>query len=101
MAKLYITEYAGRGPNSLQISMETTAFVADRALSLSTVAAVSTIPFDNATNYIRINTDVAVSIAIVPTTGTLATINNKRMAADATEYFGVRGGYYISAIQNS
>ena len=100
MAKLYICEYQGPGPNKQQVSLETTHLI-ERTITLSTVAAVTTVPFDNATNYIRVNTDVAVSILVVASTGTLATINNKRMAADATEYFGVRGGYYISAIQNS
>jgi hypothetical protein len=100
MAKVYISEYGGPGPNKLNVAMEST-MLAERTISLSTVAAVTTVPFDNACNYIRVHTDAICSIAIVPSTASLATINSKRMAADQTEYFGVRGGYYISAISNS
>jgi hypothetical protein len=98
MSTLYITEYGGMAPGPLQVAM--TPKIATYTLTVGS-AAVSTRPFDPATNYIRLHTDAICSIAIVASTTGVATTSDPRMAADNTEYFGVPNGYRVAVISNT
>jgi hypothetical protein len=97
MAQLWVTEYGGYSPGPTQAAM--TPKIRSYAIAISTVAAVSTIPFDPATNYVRFNTDVGCHVSFVTSTSvTLASTTDPRMPADNTEYFGVKSGMYPSVV---
>lgn len=87
MASVYVTELAGN-PGGLQIARFPA--IATRVLTPTTSGVVSTAPFDNATEYLRIHTDGIISFALVASTTSLAAITDPRMAASQTEYVGIR-----------
>lgn len=96
---VYITEYGGMAPGPLQIAMEPA--ITSYTKAASTTSAVTTQAFDPATNYIRVHTDAVASIAVVASTTGVAAVTDKRMAADTTEYFGVKSGHHVAVISNS
>ncbi len=98
MAVAYISEYGGFAPGPLPVGFEPS--LRDFTLAIG-AAVVSTQGFDTATTIIRVHTDAICSILIAPTTASLATTSNKRMAANATEYFAVKAGHKISVISNT
>lgn len=99
MAKVYVSEYGGLAVGGMQVGQE--ASLTEYTISLSSVAAVATQAIDAATTIIRIHTDAICSIALVTSTTGAATTTNKRMAANATEYFGVKFGQHVTVISNS
>jgi hypothetical protein len=97
MANLWVTEYGGYAPGPSQVAM--TPKLTSYVVAISTVAAVSTVAFGPATNYVRLNTDVGCHLSFVTSTGvTLASTLDPRLPADGIEYFGVQSGRYISVV---
>ncbi len=108
MSNLYITEYPGVATNApidngnlMQAAKEPS--VVSQKISFTGTAGVS-LAFNAATRLVRIHVDGITSVHFskpdVNGAGTAATTSNKRMAADATEYFAVDPGMFVSAITN-
>ena len=95
MASLYITELTD-GAGALQAA-QLPALNAQK-LTISATHAQST-AFKTGTKLIRLHTDTVCHILVGddPT----ATTANLRMAADTTEYFGVKAGQKLSVIATS
>lgn len=102
MAKLYITEYQDMPRDSKGIAIvagnEADGGGVDQVVDF-TAGATQSAAFGAETRFVRINTDSIGSLAFGanPT----ATTSNKRMAANTTEYWGVKGGQKVSAIVNT
>lgn len=110
MASLYITEFTGTayvvadsttaGESFLvnaQVSEEPP--LAEQKLTISGSSTASA-ALNRKTYLVRVHTDAICSIAVGKTTPT-ATTSSRRLAANQTEYFGVRPGYFISVITNT
>jgi hypothetical protein len=100
MAKVYITEY-----NHIVHLLEGTTPIAaepalvDQAPVTTTGASAQAAAFNLNTKLIRVHTDgiISFNVGSNPTAST----NNRRMAANSTEYFGVQGGQTIALITNT
>jgi hypothetical protein len=101
MPTLYICEYANQGRDTAGYTIQGVA--QEPANTEQTVAIGGTSAQSNAfqsgTTLIRVHTDSICSIAIG--TNPTAAATNKRMAANTTEYFGVRPGDKIAVITNT
>ena len=98
MAKLYITEYtraANHGDIGGLVPMAQIPALTTQVLDITGTSAKSA-GFDQACRFVRVHTDVTCHIATGddPT----ATTNSMRLAADQTEYFGIRPGQKIAVI---
>lgn len=95
MSFLYLTEYGGTGTGRGDVAQGPSITTQKLAIGV----AVSSNPFNLNTHFIRVHVDAICSVAIGgnPT----ATTSNKRMAADQTEYWGVRPGDILSVISNT
>lgn len=69
-------------------------------IAVSGVSAAVGNAFDQSTQFIRVHADVVVRVEIGAGTPT-ADGTSMRMAAGATEYFGVRPGHKIAAITST
>lgn len=100
MAKLYITEYSQEGRdkigNAMPIALEPGVDQAPVAISGSSAQSAA---FASTTKMIRVTTDVICSIVFGDNPS--ATANNKRMAADTVEYFGVQAAQKLAVISNT
>lgn len=99
MPKLYITEFANLGfisGRAVQAPAEPP--IAEQAVTFST--ATSSAAFNENTRFVRLQADGICSIKFGPSPQT-ATTNNKRMAAGATEFFGVTPGHIVSVVNNT
>ncbi len=101
MAKLYITEYTDqvRDLNGQVVPVgDEPGIVTQSPVSIAGSAAVSA-AFNAKTRFVRLHTDAICSVAFgaSPT----ATTNDKRMAADQTEYFGVQPGQKVAVTPNT
>ena len=103
MAKLYVTEYSdeaqtvrGGAPCAAE-----NANVVEQTPVVIGAGSLQTAAFAATTVLVRISTDVICSIAFG--TNPTATANNKRLAADQVEYFGVPVGqsYKVAVITNT
>lgn len=101
MATLYIAEHAGVA--GTQIGGNYAPIVSCPGLAEQTVAIGGThaesAAFNANTTIIRVHTDAICSISIGA--APVATTAFRRMAANATEMFGVRGGQILSVIANT
>lgn len=102
MAKLYVTEYSDVGQTvrgGTPVAAENSSTVDQTPISFSTTTQSAA--FAATTVLVRIHTDSICSIAFG--TNPTATTNNKRMAADQSEYFGVPVGlsYKVAVISNT
>lgn len=101
MAKLYLSEYSSQGLAEswavFRIEVAQEPSQVDQVLTFTSDETKST-AFLPTTKFIRIHTDTACSIAVGP--NPTATVNNKRLAANSTEYFGVMPGNKLSVISN-
>jgi hypothetical protein len=97
MAKLYVTEYGGAGPNMAQV-VQTPPIVEQTPVVIG-AGSLKSAAFDAATTVVRLHTDAICSIAFG--TDPTATANSQRMAADTTEYFAVKFGYKVAVITNT
>lgn len=102
MAKLYISEYSAMAkawatPDSIAAPQE--PCITDQTPVVIGAGSLQSAAFNGATRVIRVHTDAICSIAIGanPT----ATADNKRMPANATEYFGVAPGQKLAVITNT
>jgi len=101
MATLYVCEYASLAtPHSggnIQVAQEPPN--AEQTAAIGASSTPLTNAFNVNTKFIRVHTDAICSIAIgsSPT----ATTSKKRLAANATEYFGVEPGWNIAVITNT
>ena len=93
-----ITEYATLARdnlgNTIAAGVEPSAVV--QQITASGVSAACGADFNENTRFVRVHTDVAVRIAFGKTPTAAAT--SQRMAAGATEYFGVTPGVRMAAI---
>lgn len=95
MANLYITEYsriAGDADgHNVQVGAEPGT---DQVVSFTTTTQSAA--FSTTTKMIRVYADAAchINFGASPT----ATTSNKKLAADAPEYFGVIGGQKVAAV---
>lgn len=102
MAKLFITEYTAFGTKRSETPVGFEPGTDQAPLAVGTVVASAA--FAANTIGIRVHTDAICSILIgTPANGVdpVATINNKRLAANTTEYFGVKTGDKLSVIANT
>lgn len=99
MAALYVTEFTGLRETGKGIPAQVaqTPPVASHKITIAATAA--SITFSRRTDIIRVHTDAVCSILIG--SNPTATASDGRMAADATEYFGVRPGDKLSVISNT
>jgi hypothetical protein len=101
MAKLYVTEYAalGQGANGIPAQIAYEPPVASQVVTFTTSTQSSA--FNAATQFVRVHTDSICSITFG--TNPTATTSNRRMAADATEYFAVPAGnaFKVAAVTNT
>lgn len=101
MAKLYISEYAGQtrdlGGQVVPVGDEPT-LVEQTPVAISGSSAVSS-AFNSKTRFVRIHTDAICSVKFG--TSPTATVNDKRLAADQTEYFGVQPGQKVAVTPNT
>lgn len=102
MAKLYVTEYQDLPRDAKGIAIvagnEEDGGGVDQVVDF-TAGATQSAAFAADTKFVRLHTDAICSLAFGanPT----ATTSKKRMAANTTEYYGVRGGQKVSAIVNT
>lgn len=105
MAKVYITEYQ-RSAKELFSDFVIAAAqegdncgVVDQTPITTTGTSAQSAAFAPATKLVRIHTDgiISVKFGAAPT----ADVNTKRMAANTTEYFGVRPGDKVALITNT
>ena len=96
MATVYISEYERQAPGPVSIALTPEITSQTVAISGSTVQSAA---FGATTSIIRVHCDAICSIAIGanPT----ATATKTRLAANQTEYFGVRGGDKLAVITNA
>lgn len=103
MAKLYVTEFTNQGQdrqaNFMSITLEPP--LVDQTPVVIGAGHLESAAFNAETTYVRIHCDVVCSIAFG--TAPVATANNRRMAANATEYFSVPKGqsFKVSVITNT
>lgn len=99
MAKVFIKEYADVPMfNGLPLQVGNEPGVAEQVVAVG-VGSTQSAAFNAKTKFIRVHTDVICSIAFGanPT----ADANSARMAADQTEFFGVKGGDKLATITNT
>jgi hypothetical protein len=98
MAKLYVTEYTAPVANSISLAEPNNVDQTPVAIGSSSTQSSA---FAGDTSMVRLHTDSICSIAFG--TNPTATANNKRMAANATEYFAVPEGqsYKVAVITNT
>lgn len=80
----------------LQTGLEPAKVVQQLAISGSPANSAA---FDQGTKFIRVHTDGAIRYQVGPTA--VASATDARIAANTTEYFGVRPGARISIIQTT
>jgi hypothetical protein len=102
MAFMYISEYRGMptvGGKFVQAADELQ--IAEQKIAIA-AGSTSSAAFNAKTRFVRIHVDAICSFLFGPPTPT-ATVANKRIAANATEYFGVPegSGWMVANITNT
>jgi len=97
MARLYITEYTAFGTAKGDTPLGNEPGIDQTPLTVGTV--VTSAAFGPDTIGIRVHTDAICSVQVGA--NPVATTDSKRMAANATEYFGVKPGHKLSVIANT
>jgi hypothetical protein len=99
MAKLYVTEYSDEAQTvrgAAQAAQENASTIEQTPVVIG-AGSLQSVAFAATTVLVRIGADAICSIAFG--TNPTATANNKRLAADQVEYFGVpKGGAYMVAV---
>lgn len=101
MAKVYISEYskiASDGSGTRLPAGKEPSIVEQTPVAIG-AASVQSAAFDEETRFIRIHTDAICSIAFG--SNPTATSNSKRLAANQTEFFGVKPGDKVAVITNT
>lgn len=102
MAKLFISEYASMAKawaDPFPIAAPQEPCITDQPPISIAVGSAQSAAFAGNTRVVRVHTDAICSILFGadPT----ATANNKRLGANATEYFGVVPGQKLAVITNT
>lgn len=102
MAVLYVAEYSDLGRSEPGMIQAAQSPVVTRQVLAIGAGSVQSAAFNASTRYIRVHTDAICAIAIDfnPTAANSGT-QTERLAADQTEYFGVKAGMKIAVIQNT
>lgn len=111
MSTMYIAEYSGVGLNfpadgGVGVQAAKAPPVAHQTITFTGTSGES-LAFNDRTRLVRIHVDGIASIRFTnpktgsSTTAQQATTSYARMAADATEYFAVDPGMFVSAITNT
>lgn len=99
MATLYIAEYGvTKGIGGLVAPIVACPPLAEQTVAIGG-ASVQSSAFTSNTNIIRVHTDAICSV-LIDTDPTVTAVKS-RMAANQTEYFGVRPGDKIAVITNT
>ncbi len=102
MAKLYVTEFTYQGLDHQSNIIATTLEppLADQVVVIG-AGHLESSAFNAETTFVRIHCDVICSITFG--TAPVATVNMRRMAANATEYFSVPKGqsFKVSTLANT
>lgn len=102
MARLFISEYAtfAVDPNTGQAVGKEPSF--DQSPVTIGASSAPSNAFQPATKLVRLHTDSICSVLFFTPgpNAPVATANNKRMAANQTEYFGVNPGDAVAVISN-
>lgn len=105
MAKVYITEFRGNAHawKAAEVISAPQASDDDPVVEQTPItsggASAQSAAFNGATRMIRIHTDGIISIAIG--SNPTASTNTMRLAANQTEYFGVKPGEKVAVITNT
>lgn len=105
MAFCYISEYADL-PTVLGQNIPTGKEPAIAIQKIANAGATTaSVAFSDRTKFVRVHTDsiqsIAFSRAATPGVAPTATTSDARMAAGATEFFGVRPGDFAAVILNT
>lgn len=102
--KVYISEYCDLkiANVGMALPMGLEPAVAEQLINTTGTSAISS-AFNAKTKFIRVHTDAVVSLLFSATDGASVTAvtTKKRMAANTTEYFAVRAGDKVAAIDNT
>jgi hypothetical protein len=102
MARVYITEFAnqGRDANGLLMPIADEPSLGTQTIEIGAGSAQCA-AFNPLTKIVRIHTEDSISVALG--TNPTATVDDLRMAGNATEYFGVplNAGFKLAAIYNT
>lgn len=96
MATLYVSEFGDLAIGRAQAM--TLPPLRTQTVSISGTSAATALAFTENTRMVRVHTDAICSIAAG--TSPTATTSDPRLAADQTEYFGVKPGDKIAVISN-
>ena len=99
MAKLYVTEFGGTAASGLPVGVAPP--IVDQTPVVIGAGSLQSAAFDYATVLVRIHNDATSPCSIAFGTNPTATANSMRIAANATEYFAVKGGQKVAVIQNT
>jgi hypothetical protein len=100
MATLYIAEFSRADSEARSHGqVAVTPVIAEQTVAIGGTSTQCTNAFSDLTTMIRVHADVICSILIG--TNPTATAAKMRLAADQTEYFGVRAGDKIAVITNT
>ncbi len=100
MAKVYISEYSTMAMDLRGFMMPAgkEPSLVDQTVAI-TATSLESLAFNSDTRVVRISTDAVCSIAFGD--DPVATTNSKRLAANQTEFFGVRPGQKVAVIANT
>ena len=98
MSKLYITEYEHL-PLTTDGRMSAGQEPALATQTVTFTTATQSAAFNARTTFVRVHAPTICSILFG--SNPTADVNSPRLAANQTEYFGVRGGDKLSAIDNT
>lgn len=100
MAATYLTEFASCG--NLGLPIPQAPALATQAITPSSSASTSNV-FGAHTNYVEVNTDTPILMAILPAASTLiaSTATGWRVPAGVPRLYGVSPGQKFSCIQTS
>lgn len=101
MAKLYITEYSvlPRDEKGISVPVPQEPCLVEQTPVVIGGGSLQSAAFNASTKFIRLHTDAICSIAFG--TNPTASANSQRLRADATEFYGVRGGDKVAVITNT
>lgn len=97
MATLYVSEFGDLAIGRAQAM--TLPPLRTQTVAISGTSAATALAFTENTRMVRVHTDVICSLAVG--TAPTATTSDLRLAADQTEYFGVKPGEKIAVITNT
>lgn len=95
---VYVTEYAGMGTTGVGWAMPQEPALAEQVVN-TTASSAQSAAFNTNTRFVRVHAATIVSIKFGPNPTAVTTAH--RMAAGTTEYFAVKSGDKLAAIDNT